>query len=446
MRKKFVLMTLLASMLLALPGCGQQAIPEESSAQVIVDGPDRNPPATPEPSESGEVTVEIEPVTLASPYAKAAYFADFVFERNQKNTLVSPISLDIALGLAAEGASGKTAEELYAYLGGSDYAEQVKAYLAYAESLSARSETSDEESKPLWAAWNDNYSFQYTIANSVWVNENRTLLPDYQAKIRDAFLAEVDSVDFTNDTQSTAERINSWCNEKTRGLIPEIVRANDLTPSLSTILMNSVYFESPWFERWASIEHSFTDITGKKTEGDMLSDMLAVSFENEYATAFAKDYYNGFQFIGILPKAEGDFSISDLDLEGLLASSTREYDVKAIMPKLNFETTAGSDVMLPLLQAQGIRRAFSSQTAEFDKMIEMQDDEVTFISDVIQKCKIELDENGTKAAAVTAFLCRTQAMPKPKPVKEIYLDRPFAFLIYDSTNDKIVFIGKVTEL
>lgn len=178
----------------------------------------------------------------------------------------------------------------------------------------------------------------------------------------------------------------------------------------------------------------------------MLSDMLAVSFENEYATAFAKDYYNGFQFIGILPKAEGDFRISDLDLEGLLASSTREYDVKAIMPKLNFETTAGSDVMLPLLQAQGIRRAFSSQTAEFDKMIEMQDDEVTFISDVIQKCKIELDENGTKAAAVTAIFCRTQAMPKPKPVKEIYLDRPFAFLIYDSTNDKIVFIGKVTEL
>ncbi|MCQ2540167.1 MAG: hypothetical protein MJ114_06940, partial [Acetatifactor sp.] len=65
MRKKFVLMALLASMLLAFPGCGQQAIPEESSAQVIVNDPGKTPPATPEPSESGEVTAEIDPVTLA---------------------------------------------------------------------------------------------------------------------------------------------------------------------------------------------------------------------------------------------------------------------------------------------------------------------------------------------------------------------------------------------
>ena len=73
---------------------------------------------------------------------------------------------------------------------------------------------------------------------------------------------------------------------------------------------------------------------------------------------------------------------------------------------------------------------------------------VICIYDILQKCKIEMDEEGTRAAAVTAIIMReAMAMaPEPKSVKEVYLDRPFAFLIYDSVNDQIVFVGKVTEL
>ena len=115
------------------------------------------------------------------------------------------------------------------------------------------------------------------------------------------------------------------------------------------------------------------------------------------------------------------------------------------MPKLNFECT--SDKIIPILQAQGVQRAFDETAAEFDRIIEQKPDEVTYISDIIQKCRLELDEEGTSAAAVTAVLmkCETSAMDE-RERRDVYLDRPFAFLIYDSQNDTILFVGKVVSL
>ena len=121
--------------------------------------------------------------------------------------------------------------------------------------------------------------------------------------------------------------------------------------------------------------------------------------------------------------------------------------MRACMPKLNFETSTMSKSINRILQAQGVNLAFDRNHSELDGMIEMEPGEVTYIDDILQKCKIELDENGTRAAAVTAIFtkCESAAVEKPKEVKEVYLDRPFAFLIYDSLYDKILFVGKVIE-
>ena len=132
----------------------------------------------------------------------------------------------------------------------------------------------------------------------------------------------------------------------------------------------------------------------------------------------------------------------DLDLKGLLETKSTDYTVRALMPKLNYDTSA--EAVEEILMAQGLVTPFDSGSARFDQMIE--GDEL-HISQIIQKCKIELDENGTKAAAVTAIMMRTNSIaPMEKQVKEVYLDRPFAYLIYDSVNDEIVFVGKVTEM
>lgn len=375
---------------------------------------------------------KIESVKLEDDYQKAAFLVDQVYAGNEGgNTLVSPLSLNVALGLVAEGASGMTAKELYQYLGREDYSDWVDKYVTYAEGLKADGNNFSK------------YTFSYKLANSIWVRKDEVLNNEYKKLVQEKFRAEAANVDFVGDAAGTAKKINSWCDQHTEGMIKEVVNEKMFSADLMAVLVNSVYFESPWADKWSLQEHEFTNLQGKTSTQEMLFDVVDAYYENEYCTAFAKDYYNGFQFIGILPKQEGDFQLSDLNLRSLLNSCTYDYDVKAIAPKLDFETTARN--IVDILQAEGVTKAFDPNQAEFENLIENQ---ALVISDILQKCKIEMDEEGTRAAAVTAiFMDKATAIaPEPREVKEVYLDRPFAFLIYDNANSQIVFAGKVTDV
>ena len=426
--KKKLLLILCACMLLG--GCNGNATVNPDSGQT-----DK---AQTRERQTGEVRTlgaasekEIIPVVLEDEYQKAAYFADQVYESNQANTLVSPLSLDVALGLAYEGASDTTREELQKYLGREDYGDWVDQYMTFAEGLKASGTSKG------------GYSFAYELANSIWVKQGSDLKKDYQALVEGKYRAAAENVDFVKDADGTAKKINSWCDKKTHGMIKQLVSPDMFSEELEAILMNSVYFESPWDEEWALVEHEFSNLKGEKETREMMSDVAGVYFENEHATGFAKNYYNGFQFIGILPKQEGEFSLSDLDLKSLLESRTGKYDVHAIAPKLDYETTANN--IVDILKAQGVNKAFDRYNGQFDRLVDQKE---LYISDILQKCKIEMDDQGTRAAAVTAILmcqCECYEEPVEKETKEVYLDRPFAFLIYDSVNDKIVFAGKVVE-
>ncbi len=116
----------------------------------------------------------------------------------------------------------------------------------------------------------------------------------------------------------------------------------------------------------------------------------------------------------------------------------------SFMPKLNFETTAEN--IVEILKAQGVGEVFDKEQSDLTGLVEMEADEVSYVSDIIQKTKIELDENGTKAAvtAIMVDMCTT-AMPVERERKQVYLDRPFAFMIYDEAQNQIVFMGKVVQ-
>jgi len=161
-------------------------------------------------------------------------------------------------------------------------------------------------------------------------------------------------------------------------------------------------------------------------------------YENDRATAFGRNYANGLSFIGVLPNDQGDFSLEDLDI-GELLKSLPEYDeVQCKMPKLEFETTT---VLNDMLSDLGLDDIFSSD-ADFSGIA----DKNVNVDTILQKTKLELDENGTKAAAVTAVVmeCMSAVEEDDEPIiKTVELTRPFAFLIYDSSNDEILFMGKV---
>ena len=346
-------------------------------------------------------------------------------EASGKNIMFSPTSLNFALGMIAEGAKGETKEILDDYLGTNDFAAYAKEYLDKIKAYNTEDESYGYQSK-------------VKIADAVWVDNGLTLQEKFKNTVSDSFGAEVETVDFSA-AEKTCDVINSWCDKNTEGLIPKIITPDLINDNTGLCLTNSLYFESGWSgEPWnvSDTEESF----GKKEKTKYMTCTGDRYYENDKATAFGRDYANGLSFIGILPNDEGDFNLEDLDIGGLLKSNPEYDEVDCKMPKLNFET---STVLNDMLSSLGLDNLFSSN-ADFSGIA----DQNVNVDTILQKTKLELDENGTKAAAVTAVTmeCMSAAVENEPIIKIVELTRPFAFLIYDRSNDEILFIGKVTSI
>ena len=346
-------------------------------------------------------------------------------EASGKNIMFSPTSLNFALGMIAEGAKGETKEILDDYLGTNDFAAYAKEYLDKIKAYNTEDESYGYQSK-------------VKIADAIWLDNGLTLQEKFKNTVSDSFGAEVEAVDFSA-AEKTCDVINSWCDKNTEGLIPKIITPDLINDNTGLCLTNSLYFESGWSgEPWkvSDTEESF----GKKEKTKYMTCTGDRYYENDKATAFGRDYANGLSFIGILPNDEGDFNLEDLDIGGLLKSNPEYDEVDCKMPKLNFET---STVLNDMLSSLGLDNLFSSN-ADFSGIA----DQNVNVDMILQKTKLELDENGTKAAAVTAVTmeCMSAAVEKEPIIKTVELTRPFAFLIYDRSNDEILFIGKVISI
>lgn len=378
-----------------------------------------------EDTESSEANVE-ENINAKTDIEKASFLADSTYEELQKNIMISPLSLDMALGMFSEGADSDTLIEFQQFLNNENYKQFAKNYIDYCE------QNSTGEIK-------NNYKTTINVANSFWGNQTIEFKEEFLKTLKDYYYAETQNVDF-NNAESTSGQINSWIDNKTQGLIKNAVKPSDIKPEDQAILVNTVYFEDSWASSWGVYKNGeFNNIDGSKIKTEMLeSHKEHFYYKNDKATAFRKNYTSGLSFIGILPNDKGEFNLSDLDIESLLKSETTEYDVICRMPKLNFETSTN---MTGKIQKLGINKALTTN-ADFSKMSDIP----SHLSKVIQSTKIELDEDGTKAAAATIAFSTTNAAPMQRETKEVFLDRPFAFIIYDNENQEILFIGKVVNI
>lgn len=342
-------------------------------------------------------------------------------ENRNKNIMLSPTSLNFALGMIAEGAKGETKEALKEYLGTDDFAAYAKQYME-----NIKKYNSDEE--------NYGYKSKLKIADAVWADDDLKLQDAFKKSVSSNFSAKVENLDFSN-TDKTCKRINKWCDKNTEGMIPKIITPDTISKDTELCLTNSLYFESGWNgDPWTVSNKK--EKFGDKEKTKYMTCAGDRYYENDKATAFGRNYANGLSFIGILPNEEGDFTLEDLDIESLLKSEPEYDEVDCKMPKLNFETSATLNDMLSDL---GLENIFSND-ADFSGIA----DKNTKVSAVLQKTKLELDENGTKAAAVTAAVMECMSAMAPNPVvKSVELTRPFAFLIFDEMNNEILFMGKV---
>ena len=353
--------------------------------------------------------------------------ADQIYNTIEDNIMFSPLSLNMALGLLYEGAKGNTKEVLEEYLGIEDFKDFAYYYNYRIQDLNEEGEE-------------NGYAKVFEIANALYINQNNKLLDDYSNIVKQYYFADLQSLDFSQSVKC-AKIINSYCDTKTHHMISNIIDESMINENLFSILLNTVYFESPWKDCFEVEEYTneFTNLDRTVTKLQYLYSSEASNYyENDHAIAFSYPYANGLSFIGILPKQEGDFTLSSLDLTGLLESHVEADEIRVRMPGLDFDTTIE---LTDILKNNGLENIFINP--DFRGI----SDQDLRVSDIIQKTKIELTENGTKAAAVTMITNETMMLlPEEQIVKEINLNRPYAFMIYDYATDQIIFIGKVINM
>lgn len=357
--------------------------------------------------------------------AAASSFAAELFKDNYskgKTTLVSPLSVFTALALVQNGAQGDTLAQLEQALGGLDR-DTLNAYMrAYCDFL-----TESEELK---------------IANSVWTDSSAEAKRDFLQKAVDSYSAQIFSAPLSS--KKTVSSINSWVKKNTDGMIPKIIENADRDAVM--MLINAVAFEAKWETPYTNddIEKlEFNSYSGKSKKTEFMCSTESVYLSDSDAVGFMKPYKNGrFAFAALLPDENTDIddyvaSLSGDKLMKIFSSAKRGNEVNVKMPKFRAEYSAQ---LIDTLKKMGVKDAFDSKTADFSSLIENRD---AYIATVVHKTFIEVDENGTRAAASTLVGADTMSLMEPYSV---CLNRPFVYMIVDTETNLPLFIGVQTEI
>ena len=353
---------------------------------------------------------------------KETYFSN----TEEKNTVVSPLSVKIAMSMAAEGTQGQTLTEMQEILGINDNSKNL-----FRKILSDTSTSEDVE---------------LNIANSIWMRDDLTFKNEYIQLLRDYYNAEANDLDFSDSY--SVDVINNWVSEKTEEKIPTIIE--EIDPLEIAFLVNAIYFNAKWqepFNEALTEEEEFTLSDKSKVDAQlMMLDSNFEYFEDTEVQAVQLPYGEDGDYIMkvYLPK-ENDIEtfIESLSIDKIEEwnSNFKRMDGLLKLPKFRTEYDV---IMTDILKQLGIVTAFDSNRADFSKMIEIPDINV-YISRVIHKTFIDVNEEGTEAAAATIVgMVGTAMPPTQEPERfEMIVNRPFLFTIEDVINNQILFIGTI---
>lgn len=349
--------------------------------------------------------------------------------KSGKNVLISPESIMTAMAMAANGARSDTQEEIRKTLYGT---------------LSV-----DEFNKNM-SAYNDflvlSEDVKFHLANGIWIRNKKSevqadknfLATNEKYYHSGAYLEPFD--------KTTVKKINDWVKKNTNGMIPSIIQ--NIPSQLRMYLINALVFEGRWATQYGDSQvkkENFTTAAGQKQSVSMLNSMEHSYLQDDKATGVMK-YYDGYDyaFVAILPNKNISLEqyINEMTGESFVkfVQSEQQKRVRTKIPEFSYDY----DVNLKdALQAMGIQKAFTD-AADFGGMAKTRDG-ILYIDSVQHKTHIELDRNGTKAAAVTSIAMAGAAAPT-EPPKEVYLDRPFLYAIVEVSTGLPIFMGAVNAV
>lgn len=354
-------------------------------------------------------------------------FEEVLKQENNKNVFISPASVAIALDMTYNGANGSTQRAMAKAL------ELQGLSLQEINSSNAALKQLLENSDP---------EIQLNIANSLWANQGVKFNPDFIKKNQDFYQAKVTNLNFQDP--NSVSKINNWVSESTRGRIDKIVEK--IEPDQVLFLLNAIYFKGKWtneFDKQQTVQQPFYLTSGTQKQHPMMSQKGKYKYyENEQFQAASLPYGKDgkFSFYVFLPKKNSNLKsfYENLNAENwekwISQFSLREGLIRLPRFKMDYEITLNT-----ALEALGIGEAFTNQ-ADFSQM-----GQNFQISEVKHKTFVEVNEEGTEAAATTSVgVTAVSATVNQQPFQMI-VDRPFFCAIRDNQTGSILFMGAILD-
>ena len=346
------------------------------------------------------------------------------------NLFFSPYSMHTAFAMAYEGARGKTAAEIASVFSFPSKTADLRGGLAALE-------------KDLAAATKE---AEFRQANSFWAQRDYKFREDYLGVLRGSYGAEARLVDFKTKAEEARAEINAWTEEKTNGKIKGLFPARSLDPLSRLVLVNAVYFKGKWektFRKEQTFDGEFTRGDGSTVTVRMMSSPQPserLYFEDEELQALRMPYQGGLSMLVLLPR-KGGKGLPGLDLTPQRLAAVRaglaEQKAKVFFPRFTFSSGFGLNDALADL---GMPTAFTD-AADLGGMDGTRN---LYIQKAVHKAFVEVNEEGTEAAAATGIAVGTKSMAL-FDIPVFRADRPFLFFIEDPKSGLVLFMGRVQD-
>ena len=353
-------------------------------------------------------------------------------EDDTQNTVFSPYSAFVCVAMSTSLFTNQTRAEILKSLRINLNESQIEAILGYLHELIYKENTD-----------------KVSTSNKIWVNQILNFDPETFTPNQKILQIPIEKVTFP---QPACDKINEEVNRATKGMIPKLVGPSDVGQDSAIVLVNAIYFKSEWEKKFdIDPESKNADVKNfKLINGTDIHTIMLQSFEqklpyteNDQLQLVSIPYlHHQYDFVLIVPKEnsiEGFNALKKLTYESLnneLLTNMRRRKVNVKLPKFTLESTLQlNDVFRKL----GIDRAFTNLADCTDPNVKY------FISSIVQKAKIILDENGTEAAAATGMMMMSLSLDEEEIVPNIFADHPFLYLLRNTQTGSILFEGFVKK-
>jgi serpin B len=417
--------------------CGAE---RETSPQTATPKSDANAGRSYDDADEEPTTMPLEPASpdlVQSTGARINAFARDFWQQLASapgNVVVSPTSIAIAFAMVHAGAKGSTAAEIAKVFHLDGDANEL--HSGFADAL---------------ARWEKNEDGLEThVANRLFGEQTTKFERKYIELTDRVFGAKLEPVDFQREHDDARQRINGWVAERTRDRIRDLLPASAVAADTRLVLVNALYFKAVWTDQFmesATKDGDFHGPNGKRTAKLMHRTGHYAFAKADGARMLALPYRHGeAELVVVLPdKVDGLAAIEKsltADKLGAWAAATSRERVALALPKFKVDP-AESLRLTPMLASMGLVKAFDAGAADFTGIAPAKEQLV--LSEAMHKAFIAVDEKGTEAAAATAVGMRAGAAPPTGEPIPFVVDRPFLFLVRDTTSGAVLFMGRVVD-